>query len=38
VPSRGGISHSPEEYTPPERCVDGARVLLSALLELDSGL
>ncbi|HSR22075.1 MAG TPA: M20 family metallo-hydrolase [Candidatus Eisenbacteria bacterium] len=35
VPSRGGVSHSPEEFTPPERCVDGARVLLRALLELD---
>ena len=35
VPSRGGISHSPEEFTPSERCVDGARVLLAALVELD---
>jgi len=38
VPSRGGVSHSPDEYTPPERCVDGARALLGALMELDSGL
>jgi beta-ureidopropionase / N-carbamoyl-L-amino-acid hydrolase len=35
VPSRGGVSHSPDEFTPPEGCVDGARVLLRALLELD---
>jgi N-carbamoyl-L-amino-acid hydrolase len=38
VPSRGGVSHSPDEFTPPERCVDGGRVLLSALLELDARL
>ncbi|HXM58178.1 MAG TPA: Zn-dependent hydrolase [Candidatus Dormibacteraeota bacterium] len=38
VPSRGGVSHSPDEFTPPERCVDGARVLLGALLELDERL
>jgi N-carbamoyl-L-amino-acid hydrolase len=38
VPSRGGVSHAPEEFTPPERCVDGGRVLLGALLELDSRL
>ena len=35
VPSRKGISHAPEEYTTPEHCVLGARVLLAALLELD---
>jgi beta-ureidopropionase / N-carbamoyl-L-amino-acid hydrolase len=38
VPSRGGVSHAPEEFTPPERCVDGARVLLAALVELDRQL
>jgi N-carbamoyl-L-amino-acid hydrolase len=38
VPSRGGVSHSPDEFTPPERCVDGARVLLGALLALDQRL
>ncbi|HEY7003201.1 MAG TPA: Zn-dependent hydrolase [Gaiellaceae bacterium] len=27
VPSRGGISHSPDEYTSPEQCELGARVL-----------
>ena len=36
VPSRDGISHSPEEYTDPESCVAGARVLLAALLKLDA--
>jgi N-carbamoyl-L-amino-acid hydrolase len=38
VPSRAGISHSPLELTEPERCVDGARVLLGALLDLDERL
>jgi N-carbamoyl-L-amino-acid hydrolase len=38
VPSRSGISHSPLEFTEPERCVDGARVLLGALLDLDERL
>jgi N-carbamoyl-L-amino-acid hydrolase len=36
VPSRGGVSHSPDEYTAPEDCVTGARVLLAALLRLDA--
>ena len=31
VPSRGGISHSPDEYTPPEQCELGARILARAL-------
>jgi acetylornithine deacetylase/succinyl-diaminopimelate desuccinylase-like protein len=34
VPSRGGISHSPDEYTPPEQCELGARVLARAVREL----
>ena len=34
VPSRGGISHSPAEYTAPEHCELGARVLARALAEL----
>ena len=34
VPSRGGISHSPDEYTPPEQCELGARVLTRALRSL----
>ena len=38
VPSRGGVSHAPDEYTAPEDCVNGARVLLAALLELDARL
>lgn len=31
VPSVGGISHSPEEFTTPEACAVGARVLARAL-------
>ena len=31
VPSRAGISHSPEEYTSPEQCELGARVLAQAV-------
>jgi N-carbamoyl-L-amino-acid hydrolase len=38
VPSRGGLSHSPQEFTEPEQCVIGARVLLAALLRLDTML
>jgi N-carbamoyl-L-amino-acid hydrolase len=38
VPSKDGVSHSPEEYTDPESCVAGARVLLAALLRLDENL
>ncbi|MBV7334500.1 Zn-dependent hydrolase [Chloroflexi bacterium TSY] len=38
VPSRNGVSHSPDEYTDPESCVAGARVLLAALLKLDEQL
>jgi len=34
VPSRGGISHSPEEFTPAEQCELGARVLAGAVREL----
>jgi N-carbamoyl-L-amino-acid hydrolase len=35
VPSQGGVSHSPDEYTTPEDCVNGARVLLAGLLQLE---
>ena len=35
VPSRNGVSHSPDEYTAPEACVNGARVLLATLLQVD---
>ena len=38
VPSRNGVSHSPDEYTDPESCVAGARVMLAALLKLDNML
>jgi beta-ureidopropionase / N-carbamoyl-L-amino-acid hydrolase len=35
VPSRSGISHSEDEYTAIEECVQGANVLLHTLLQLD---
>lgn len=35
VPSRDGISHAPDEYTDPQHCVNGARVLLAAVLAAD---
>jgi len=38
VPSRGGISHSPLEYTPPDQVANGAEVLYRALLRLDAQL
>jgi acetylornithine deacetylase/succinyl-diaminopimelate desuccinylase-like protein len=38
VPSRGGVSHSPDEFTTDEQCIDGARVLLAGLLRLDERL
>jgi allantoate deiminase len=34
VPSRAGISHSPDEYTSPEQCGLGARVLARAVRAL----
>lgn len=34
VPSKGGISHAPEEYTSPEDLATGADVLLNTVLEL----
>ena len=37
VPSRGGISHSPDEYTAPGDIARGANVLLRSLLALDRG-
>ncbi len=36
VPSRGGISHSPQEYTPPEDVARGAEVLYRTILLLDA--
>ena len=38
VPSRGGISHSPDEFTSPEDIAKGTQVLLNALLDLDASL
>ena len=38
VPSKGGISHSPEEFTSAEDMANGANVLLLALLSLDKEL
>lgn len=35
VPSRGGISHSPKEYTSAQDMANGANVLLLTLLKLD---
>src|SRR5207253_2410256 len=32
VPSQGGVSHSPREYTAWEDCINGANVLLGAAL------
>ena len=38
VPSVGGISHSPREFSHPEDIANGANVLLHTLLKLDSGI
>jgi N-carbamoyl-L-amino-acid hydrolase len=38
VPSRGGVSHSPDEFTSAEHCIAGARALLAALLRIDQRL
>jgi N-carbamoyl-L-amino-acid hydrolase len=35
VPSVGGISHSPREFTKPEDVVNGANVLLNAVVAAD---
>lgn len=37
VPSVGGISHSPEEFTKPVDMTNGANVLLKTILALDKG-
>ncbi len=37
VPSIGGISHSPQEYTRPEDMENGVNVLLQAILKIDKG-
>ncbi len=36
VPSRSGISHSEQEFTSLEQCVQGANVLLHSLIRLDA--
>lgn len=38
VPSKGGISHSPEEFTSAEDMANGANVLLQTILALDRKL
>lgn len=38
VPSEEGISHAPEEFTQPEHCIAGGRLLLATLLALDKRL
>jgi N-carbamoyl-L-amino-acid hydrolase len=37
VPSAGGISHSPKEYTAPEQMARGVDVLLHTILAIDAG-
>ena len=37
VPSQGGISHAPREYTAPADLANGADVLLRTLLAIDRG-
>ncbi|MEP6620894.1 MAG: Zn-dependent hydrolase [bacterium] len=37
VPSVGGISHSPREFSNPEDCANGADVLLNAVIAADRG-
>ena len=34
VPSRGGITHNPREYTAAEHLAQGAQVLLDTVLDL----
>ena len=38
VPSKGGISHSPKEFTSAEDMANGANVLLQTILSLDKKL
>jgi beta-ureidopropionase / N-carbamoyl-L-amino-acid hydrolase len=38
VPSVGGISHAPAEYSTPADCASGAEVLLAAVEAADAGL
>jgi acetylornithine deacetylase/succinyl-diaminopimelate desuccinylase-like protein len=34
IPSRGGLSHCPEEYSKPEWVVAGAQTLLTTVMKL----
>lgn len=36
VPSQGGISHSPREYTSPNQCYNGLRVLIETIRRADA--
>jgi len=38
IPSKGGISHAPSEYSSPEDIANGANVLLQTILQLDKTL
>jgi N-carbamoyl-L-amino-acid hydrolase len=38
IPSKNGISHSPEEFSSPEDIANGANTLLNTLLQLDKSL
>ena len=38
VPSKGGISHAPQEYTAPREIANGVDVLLRTLLAIDGGV
>ena len=38
VPSKGGISHSPKEFTTAKDMANGANVLLQTILTLDKKL
>ena len=35
VPSRGGVSHAPSEYTSPQQITNGANVLLQTIIGMD---
>ena len=37
VPSVGGVSHAPKEFTSPADMANGANVLLRAVLAIDRG-
>ena len=38
IPSVGGISHAPTEFSHPHDITNGANVLLNALLKLDAAV